>query len=29
VLMYINYMLFEFYCRRKQIDATKLDILNN
>jgi lycopene cyclase domain-containing protein len=29
VLMYINYMLFEFYCRRKQIDTTKLDILNN
>ena len=23
VLMYINYMLFEFYCRRKQKDTTK------
>ena len=29
VLMYINYMLFEFYCRRKQKDTTKQDILNN
>ena len=29
VLMYINYMLFEFYCRRKQKDTTKWDILNN
>ena len=29
VLMYINYMLFEFFCRRKQKDTTKQDILNN
>ena len=29
VLMYINYMLFEFYYGRKQKDATKQDILNN
>ena len=27
VLMYINYMLFEFYCGRKQKDTTKQDIL--
>ncbi|MDA7728613.1 lycopene cyclase domain-containing protein [Flavobacteriales bacterium] len=29
VLMYINYMFFEFYCRRKQKDTIKHDILNN
>ena len=29
VLMYINYMLFEFYCGRKQNNTTKQDILNN
>jgi len=29
VLMYSNYILFEFYCRRKQKDTTKQDILNN
>ena len=29
VLMYSNYILFEFYCRRKQNNTTKQDILNN
>ena len=29
VLMYINYMLFEFYYGRNQKDTTKQDILNN
>lgn len=29
VLMYINYMLFEFYCRRKQKVTIKQDKLNN
>jgi lycopene cyclase domain-containing protein len=29
VLMYSNYILFEFYCRRKQNNTTKQDLLNN
>ena len=29
VLMYINYMLFEFYCKRKQKDTIKQETLNN
>jgi len=29
VLMYSNYILFEFYCRRKQNNTIKQDILNN
>ena len=28
VLMYSNYILFEFYCRRKQKNTTQQDILN-
>jgi hypothetical protein len=29
VLMYSNYIFFEFYCRRKKNNTTKQDILNN